>query len=207
MRFLSCSCEPFRTSYCGVFVLVVACAVAVSAAAQTGARKQAHKAGASKLISSTTADARLSALDRIFNQAVAERQIPGAVVLVGHDGKVAFRKAYGYRSLEPRREAMTLDTIFDMASLTKCMATAVAVMQLVQDGKVRLNDPVDRYIPEFGTNGKQRRSRCGSCSRTIPGCPTISISLSHGTGATRRSAWRWIPRRRTRRARSFTTVT
>ncbi|MBZ5631421.1 MAG: serine hydrolase, partial [Acidobacteriia bacterium] len=66
-----------------------------------------------------------------------------------------FRKAYGYRSLEPRRETMTLDTIFDMASLTKCMATAVAVMQLVQDGQVRLNDPVARYIPAFSANGKQ----------------------------------------------------
>jgi len=147
--------RTFRTSCCGVFILIVACAVAISAAAQTGARKPAQKAGASRPKPSTTADERLGALDRIFNQAVAERQIPGAVVLVGHDGKVVFRKAYGYRSLEPRREAMTLDTIFDMASLTKCMATAVAVMQLVQDGQVRLNDAVARYLPEFGTKGKQ----------------------------------------------------
>jgi uncharacterized protein YbbC (DUF1343 family)/CubicO group peptidase (beta-lactamase class C family) len=147
--------RTFRTSCCGVFILIVACAVAISAAAQTGARKPAQKAGASKPKPSTTADQRLGALDRIFNQAVTERQIPGAVVLVGHDGKVVFRKAYGYRSLEPRREAMTLDTIFDMASLTKCMATAVAVMQLVQDGQVRLNDAVARYLPEFGTKGKQ----------------------------------------------------
>ncbi|HEX9119631.1 MAG TPA: serine hydrolase [Terriglobales bacterium] len=147
--------RAFRTSYSGVFVLIVAGAVAISAAAQTGARKPAHKAGVSRPKPSSTADERLGALDRIFNQAVAERQIPGAVVLVGHDGKVVFRKAYGYRSLEPRREAMTLDTIFDMASLTKCMATAVAVMQLVQGGQVRLNDAVARYLPEFGTQGKQ----------------------------------------------------
>jgi uncharacterized protein YbbC (DUF1343 family)/CubicO group peptidase (beta-lactamase class C family) len=147
--------RAFRTSYCGVFVLIVAGAVAVSAAAQTGAHKPAHRAGAGKPTPFTTADERLSALDRIFNQAVAERQIPGAVVVVGHDGKAVFRKAYGYRSLEPRRETMTLDTIFDMASLTKCMATAVAVMQLVQDGQVRLNDAVAHYIPEFGTKGKQ----------------------------------------------------
>src|SRR5207248_3176051 len=70
-------------------------------------------------------------------------------------GKVVFRKAYGYRSLEPRREIMTVDTIFDMASLTKCMVTAVAVMRLVQYGQVRLNDVVARYIPEFGAKGKQ----------------------------------------------------
>ncbi|MFI5112386.1 MAG: serine hydrolase [Terriglobales bacterium] len=147
--------RTFRTSCCGVFILIVACSVAISTAAQTGARKPAQKAGASRPKPSTTVDERLGALDRIFNQAVAERQIPGAVVLVGHDGKVVFRKAYGYRSLEPRREAMTLDTIFDMASLTKCMATAVAVMQLVQGGQVRLNDAVARYLPEFGTKGKQ----------------------------------------------------
>ncbi len=133
----------------------MACALTVPAAAQKSARKPAGKSAAKKPKPSPTADQRLSALDRIFNQAVAERQIPGAVVLVGHDGKVVFRKAYGYRSLEPRRETMTLDTIFDMASLTKCMATAVAVMQLVQDGQVRLNDPVARYLPEFGTKGKQ----------------------------------------------------
>lgn len=147
--------RTLRTSGCGVFVLIVACAVAIPAAAQTGAYQPAHQAGASRPQPSTTADQRMGALDRIFNQAVAERQIPGAVVLVGHDGEVVFRKAYGYRSLEPRRETMTLDTIFDMASLTKCLATAVAVMQLVQGGQVRLNDAVARYIPEFGTNGKQ----------------------------------------------------
>jgi len=147
--------RSLRTSRRGVLVLIVACAVTVSAAAQTNTRKPGHKPAAGTAKPSIAAGERLGALDRIFNQAVAERQIPGAVVLVGHDGKVVFRKAYGWRSLEPRREAMTLDTIFDMASLTKCMATAVAVMQLVQGGQVRLNDAVARYIPEFGTNGKQ----------------------------------------------------
>ncbi len=102
-----------------------------------------------------TAAERFSAIDSIFNQAVTLHQIPGAVVLVGHDGRVVFRKAYGSRSLEPRREAMTMDTIFDMASLTKCMVTATAVMRLVQYGQVRLNDPVAKYIPEFGMKGKQ----------------------------------------------------
>src|SRR5207302_7086995 len=79
----------------------------------------------------------------------------GAVLAVGHDGKVIYRKAYGERSLEPRREAMTVDTIFDMASLTKVIATTTAVMQLMELGKVRLNDPVAKYIPEFAQNGKE----------------------------------------------------
>jgi uncharacterized protein YbbC (DUF1343 family)/CubicO group peptidase (beta-lactamase class C family) len=76
-------------------------------------------------------------------------------LLVGHNGKVIYRKAFGNRALEPRREAMTIDTIFDLASLTKVIATTTAVMQLVQKGEVRINDPVAKYIPEFAENGKE----------------------------------------------------
>jgi len=97
----------------------------------------------------------LPQVDAIVQQAIDTRQIPGAVVLVGHNGHVIYRKAFGCRSLEPRRELMTIDTIFDIASLTKVVATTTAVMQLVERGQVRLNDPVMRYIPEFGVNGKQ----------------------------------------------------
>ena len=97
---------------------------------------------------------KLSAVDAIIQQAIADNNIPGAVLVVGHDGKVIYRKAYGHRSLEPKREAMTLDTIFDLASLTKVIATTTAVMQLMEQGKVRMNDPVAKYIPEFAQNGK-----------------------------------------------------
>ena len=96
-----------------------------------------------------------SSIDQIVNHAVDEHQLPGAVVVVGHDGHVVFRSAYGMRSLEPTQEPMTPDTIFDMASLTKPLATAVAVMQLYEQGKIGLNDPVAKYLPEFGANGKQ----------------------------------------------------
>jgi uncharacterized protein YbbC (DUF1343 family)/CubicO group peptidase (beta-lactamase class C family) len=89
-----------------------------------------------------------------MQQAVDAGQIPGGVVLVGHDRAVVYRKAFGSRSLEPVREPMTADTIFDLASLTKCVATTAAVMQLVQNGRVRLNDPVAAYLPEFAQNGK-----------------------------------------------------
>ena len=77
------------------------------------------------------------------------------MVLVGHDDKVIYRKAFGHRSLEPRRELMTMDTIFDIASLTKVVATTTAVMQLFERGKVRLNDDVAKYVPEFAQNGKE----------------------------------------------------
>jgi uncharacterized protein YbbC (DUF1343 family)/CubicO group peptidase (beta-lactamase class C family) len=93
-------------------------------------------------------------VDAVIEQAIQERQIPGAVLIVGHDGAVIYRKAYGERALEPRREPMTLDTVFDLASLTKVVATTTAVMQLVEQGKVRLNDPVAKYLPEFAQNGK-----------------------------------------------------
>ena len=97
----------------------------------------------------------LAVLDSIVLDAIHDHQIPGAVLLVGHNGQVVYRKAFGNRALEPRRELMTVDTIFDIASLTKVVATTTAVMQLVQKGEVRVNDPVAKYIPEFAENGKE----------------------------------------------------
>ena len=94
-------------------------------------------------------------IDTLVNDAVAHNQIPGAVVVIGHDGNIVFHRAYGMRSLVPTRETMTEDTIFDMASLTKDLVTATAVMQLYQQGKIRIDDAVAHYLPEFGANGKQ----------------------------------------------------
>jgi uncharacterized protein YbbC (DUF1343 family)/CubicO group peptidase (beta-lactamase class C family) len=106
-------------------------------------------------VAATDAGTAWGNVDGIMNAAVARGTIPGGVVLVGHDGEVVYRKAFGMRSLEPEREAMTVDTIFDLASMTKCVATATAVMKLVQEGKLRLNDPVAAYLPEFAKNGKE----------------------------------------------------
>ncbi|HZP62823.1 MAG TPA: serine hydrolase [Terriglobales bacterium] len=97
---------------------------------------------------------RFGDVDKIIEEAISDHQIPGAVLLVGHDDAVIYRKAFGDRALEPRHEPMTLDTIFDIASLTKVVATNTAVMQLVQKGEVRDNDPVSKYIPEFAQNDK-----------------------------------------------------
>jgi uncharacterized protein YbbC (DUF1343 family) len=90
-----------------------------------------------------------------MEKAVSDGLIPGGVILVGHNGQVVYRKAYGWRSLEPAKEAMTADTVFDLASLTKCIATATSVVKLLEEGKLRLNDPVVAYLPEFGKNGKE----------------------------------------------------
>lgn len=103
----------------------------------------------------TTYAERLAPVDAIVKNAIAQGHVPGAVVVVGHDSKVIYRKAFGSRSLEPTLEPMTVDTVFDMASLTKVMATTGSVMRMVQLGEIRLNDPVARYIPDFGQNGKQ----------------------------------------------------
>jgi uncharacterized protein YbbC (DUF1343 family)/CubicO group peptidase (beta-lactamase class C family) len=90
-----------------------------------------------------------AALDAAIGQAIREDKIPGATLLVGHNGQVVYRKAYGSRALTPVKEAMTIDTIFDMASLTKIVATTSAMMKLVEEGKVRIGDPVTVYLPEF----------------------------------------------------------
>ena len=90
-----------------------------------------------------------AALDAQVEAAIRDGTIPGAVLLVGHDGKIVHRKAYGNRALVPSREPMTLDTIFDIASLTKVVATTPAIMKLFEQGKIRLADPVTVYLPEF----------------------------------------------------------
>jgi uncharacterized protein YbbC (DUF1343 family)/CubicO group peptidase (beta-lactamase class C family) len=99
---------------------------------------------------------RLARIDGAVAEAVARRELPGAVVLVGHGRKVVFRKAYGNRAVEPFAEPMTLNTVFDVASLTKTVATATSVMILVEEGKLLLSDPVVRHVPEFGAGGGDR---------------------------------------------------
>ena len=100
-------------------------------------------------------DPEFQQIDRIVEAGIAAKKFPGVVVIAGHDGRIIFHKAYGNSSLIPAAEAMTEDTIFDVASLTKVLATAPAVMQLYEQGRFRLNDPVAQYLPEFAANGKQ----------------------------------------------------
>ena len=88
-------------------------------------------------------------LDAILNQAVRDNRLPGAVLIVGHQGRILHRQAYGFRSLAPAREAMTLDTVFDVASLSKVVATTPVLMKLFEAGKLRINDRVTEYLPEF----------------------------------------------------------
>jgi len=97
----------------------------------------------------------LEPIGNIVRAQIQAGRIPGAVVVVGGSDGVLYRHAFGYRELAPQRIAMTPDTIFDLASLTKAVATSIAVMQLDERGKLELDAPVARYWPAFGSNGKE----------------------------------------------------
>lgn len=99
---------------------------------------------------------RLSRIDSAVAEAISNKELPGAVVLIARHGRVVWRKAYGNRAVQPQLLPMTVDTVFDLASLTKVVATATSTMILVERGQVSLDDPVVKHIPEFGKNGKER---------------------------------------------------
>ena len=90
----------------------------------------------------------------VIEQAVAAGAFPGAVLLVGRGDEVVYHEAFGHRSLEPSRTPMTRDIVFDLSSLTKALVTTTAIMMLVREGKLRLDDRVTRFIPNFGVHGK-----------------------------------------------------
>ncbi|EHH69480.1 serine hydrolase domain-containing protein [Gluconobacter morbifer] len=97
---------------------------------------------------------RFAEVDALVRRSVCDGQTPGAVVAVGHEGRVVHRYVHGRRALVPVPEPLTWDTHFDMASLTKPTITAPAVMQLAEKGLVRIDDPVSWYLPDFAANGK-----------------------------------------------------
>lgn len=129
----------------------------------------------------TAAAPDFSAVSTLINDAIAARKLPGAVVVIGHDRHIVFEHAYGDRKLagEPGldgqpapAEPMTEDTIFDMASLTKCLATTTAVMQLYEQGKIAsFDDPVEKYLPAFNPQHDATRARV-----------TLRMLLTHTSG-------------------------
>ncbi len=97
----------------------------------------------------------LHEMDDEINQAISENKCPGAVIWVEHGGDI-YCKAFGKRALIPEEEAMTKDTIFDLASLTKVIAGTPAIMLLIERGQVKLDAPVQTYIPEFKGDDKEK---------------------------------------------------
>lgn len=98
----------------------------------------------------------LARIDAVVADGIRDGHMPGCVVCVGRRGKIGLLKSYGERAVEPTREAMTTDTIFDLASLTKPIATGTSVLLLVEQGKVKVDAPVAIYLPEFAANGKEK---------------------------------------------------
>ena len=121
--------------------IVAALLLAASAAAQTLPRTLPESVGMSS--------GHLAYADTAILRAIDAGDIPGAVLAVVKDGKMAYLKAYGYRSIRPKREKMTTNTIFDMASCSKPMSTAMCAMVLVDRGMLRLSDAVENFIPGF----------------------------------------------------------
>ncbi len=97
----------------------------------------------------------LDSIAGIVEDSINSGKIPGAVILIGDRDRIIYRKAFGYRSIFPERVEMTTDTIFDLASLTKVVATTTAIMQLEERGLLRIGDPVAKYWPEFKAHGKR----------------------------------------------------
>ena len=98
----------------------------------------------------------LKQADEAIADAIKEKIIPGAVLLVGRGDDIVYRKAYGNRAIEPSVEPMTEDTIFDLASLSKPVGTATSIMVLADRGKIDLEAPAAKYVPAFGSNGKDK---------------------------------------------------
>ena len=112
-------------------------------------------------------------VEQAFNGAVERHVFPGACVIARRGAEVLFQGAFGYRTIVPERHAVNIDIVFDLASLTKVLATTIAVMMLVCEGKLRLDDRMTRFVPNFAVHGKDR--------------VTIRHLLAHCSGL---AAWR-----------------
>lgn len=107
-------------------------------------------------------------LNQRIRSTLKQQSIPGAVVLIGQGRTILYWQAFGFRQLVPHQQPMTVDTLFDLASLTKVVATTPAIMQLVAQHRLDLDAPVSRYWPEFAQQGK--------------GAITLRMLLTHTSG-------------------------
>jgi uncharacterized protein YbbC (DUF1343 family)/CubicO group peptidase (beta-lactamase class C family) len=116
---------------------------------------------------------KLAEIDAVIAQSISSNQLPGGVLWLEHGGE-SYRRAYGQRAVFPRTEAMTENTIFDAASLTKVIATGPSIMILVDRGLISLDAPAAAYLPEFAQNGKEQitvRQLLTHVSGLRPGIP------------------------------------
>jgi uncharacterized protein YbbC (DUF1343 family)/CubicO group peptidase (beta-lactamase class C family) len=130
----------------------------------------------------------------LVEAAIARHDLPGAVVLIGRGDDVLYRRAFGQRAVAPAPEAMTEDTIFDLASLTKVVATTTSVMKLIEEGRIRLSDPVAQYIPDFGRYNKSAITIRHLLTHTSGLRPDIDLEVEfHGADEAIRRAIEEVP--------------
>jgi uncharacterized protein YbbC (DUF1343 family)/CubicO group peptidase (beta-lactamase class C family) len=165
-------------------LLAAVCAALISAAglaAQTAPPAASSSAG-------------FAPIAPLVEAAIARHELPGAVVLIGRGDTIVYRRAFGRRALQPVPEAMTEDTIFDLASLTKVVATTTSVMQLIEEGRIRLNDPVTQFVPEFGKYGKSGITIRHLLTHTSGLRPDLELAVEfHGTDEAIRRAVEEVP--------------
>jgi len=123
---------------------------------------------------------KLNQIDALVEKDIADKKLPGAVVLVGHKGKIVFREAYGNRALLPQVEKMTVDTIFDVASLTKVVATTTSVMILIERGQIRLSDTIGKFIPEIADEAVKKVTIQQLLTHTSGFAPDFDLRESWG---------------------------
>lgn len=161
-------------------ILVALAACGHAPQTEVAARESATPPPARTEIARPDDTSEFAEVSQLIDDAIAAGQLPGAVVVIGHGGRVVFHRAFGLRKLpgEPGldgssapAEPMTEDTIFDLASLTKPLATATAVMQLAEQGSVALDDPVQKYLPDFNPTNDPLRAQV-----------TVRMLLTHTSG-------------------------
>jgi CubicO group peptidase (beta-lactamase class C family) len=144
-------CMYFRTLISVTVAIFLTGLIACGQAPQPESRKAAAPSACPEVDDSCFASIAAAAIAEID-----AGHIPGAVILVGHGGRVVYCRAFGQRCIEPQPRPMTVNTIFDIASLTKVVATTTAIMQLSDGGRLNLDAPVAEYWPEFGQNDKEK---------------------------------------------------
>src|SRR3954471_18417143 len=147
MMYLPRNLRHFR-----LFISAILLSMPVARLAEAAAPQPPATIGWSAARMDSSAEARI---DELVAANIERGNMSGCVVLIGRRAGVAFERAYGNRAVEPNKEPMTRDTLFDMASLTKPLATATSVMILLERGQLRLQDKVSKFFPEFAAKGKE----------------------------------------------------
>ena len=144
--------ETVRSRFRRVIPAFLACIVLIGSPLQGEVPKLPRAEPESVGMSS----AKLAEVDSVVAEEIEKGAFPGCVIAVGRHGKLVLLRAFGHRQIEPTKVPMTTDTLFDLASVTKPVATATSVMILVDRGKVDLDSAVATYVPEFRQNGKEK---------------------------------------------------